>query len=302
MTTPALIFDCDGVLIDSEHSSQLRAFNQMWLEMGVAWEWSDAEYAAKLRISGGKERLDSLYHEPDFRACFPVPDSRAEWLHTIHLWHQRKTEIYVDLVTQGAVSPRSGVRRLAREALAAGWDVAVASSGVERSVRAVVRQVMGPELAERIPIFGGDRVPEKKPAPDIYRFAARTLHQDAASCLVVEDSRNGVLAAVQAGMTCLVTPTGPSTHDPFDEAALVVSDLGDPGGEPVSVLRNPAGVVVGQCIGIEDLTRLLSYGAQARTVHTRHSPPATPHTTSSTPVRNTARTEEGDQTRCLTRP
>ena len=56
----ALVFDCDGVLADTERYGHLPAFNQMFEEFGVLVSWSDDEYAEKLLIGGGKERMASL--------------------------------------------------------------------------------------------------------------------------------------------------------------------------------------------------------------------------------------------------
>ncbi len=55
-----LIFDCDGVLADTERDGHLVAFNQMWREKGVNWQWTVEQYAEKLKIGGGKERIASL--------------------------------------------------------------------------------------------------------------------------------------------------------------------------------------------------------------------------------------------------
>ena len=67
----ALIFDCDGVLGDTEQFGHLPAFNQMWKECGVPWSWSVDEYGRKLKIGGGKERMASLFSEPAFLAAWP---------------------------------------------------------------------------------------------------------------------------------------------------------------------------------------------------------------------------------------
>ena len=77
-------------------------------------------------------------------------------------------------------------------------------------------------------MFAGDIVKAKKPAPDIYNHAARELALDPRDCVVVEDSRNGLLAATAAGMRCLVTTNGLTEREDFSEAALVVDSLGDP--------------------------------------------------------------------------
>jgi beta-phosphoglucomutase-like phosphatase (HAD superfamily) len=48
-----LIFDCDGVLADTELHGHLVAFNEMWKQLGVPWQWSAGQYAEKLKIGGG---------------------------------------------------------------------------------------------------------------------------------------------------------------------------------------------------------------------------------------------------------
>ena len=57
--TKTLIFDCDGVLADTERDGHRPAFNQTFREFGFPIEWSEAEYAVKLQIAGGKERMAS---------------------------------------------------------------------------------------------------------------------------------------------------------------------------------------------------------------------------------------------------
>jgi beta-phosphoglucomutase-like phosphatase (HAD superfamily) len=116
-------------------------------------------------------------------------------------------------------------------------------------VQAVLETVMGRDLAGRFAgVFAGDIVKAKKPAPDIYNHAADALGLRHRDCVVVEDSRNGLQAATAAGMTCIVTVNALTEREDFSEAALVVTSLGDPGGEPARVIANrsrarPAGAV-----------------------------------------------------------
>lgn len=70
--------------------------------------------------------------------------------------------------------------------------------------------------------------------------------------MVVEDSRNGLLAATGAGLACVVTVNGYTRGEAFDEAALVVSELGDPGRPPVEVLA-ARGPRPGPYVTLEDL-------------------------------------------------
>ena len=74
---PALIFDCDGVLADTERFGHLPAFNQMFAEFGVPVQWSESDYAELLKIGGGKERMRSIL-TPDFVAEAGLPTDPDE--------------------------------------------------------------------------------------------------------------------------------------------------------------------------------------------------------------------------------
>jgi len=257
--TRALIFDCDGVLADTERDGHWVAFNQMWREQGIGWQWSLAQYADKVKIGGGKERMASLARDDDFRAVYPVPESDEEWWSIVSGWHKRKTDIYKGLIASGALPGRPGVKRLAEEALAQGWTLAVCSTSALSSVQAVLQHVMGAETASRFAgVFAGDVVKAKKPAPDIYNLAAQELRLNPASCVVVEDSRNGLLAAVAAGMTCIITTNELTKNEDFSEAAIVLSCLGDPTGEQAVVIENRSEAKPDGCFGVADLEKVLT--------------------------------------------
>ena len=133
---PALIFDCDGVLADTERDGHRPAFNQTFAEVGVPVRWSAQEYADKLRIGGGKERMG-----------LPTEDA-----------------------------------------------------------------------------------------------------------IVIEDSRNGLLAAVGAGLRCVVTVSSYTAEEDASEAVLVVSSLGDPG-DPARVIARRVAVDPGELVTLADLDR-----------------------------------------------
>jgi HAD superfamily hydrolase (TIGR01509 family) len=248
---PTLVFDCDGVLADTERYGHLPAFNQTFAEFGLPVRWSEEDYAAKLLIGGGKERMRSLL-TPAFVMEAGLPRDRAGQDEAVADWHRRKTEIYTAMVADGTLPGRPGIRRIIAAATEAGWQLAVASTSAEPSVRAVLEHVAGPELAAGFAVFAGDVVPAKKPAPDIYRLAARELGADPHRTVVVEDSRNGLLAATGAGLPALITVNGYTAGEDFTGAALVVTSLGDPG-EPATVLANRTTADPGTLIDLTDL-------------------------------------------------
>ncbi len=234
----ALIFDCDGVLADTERFGHLPAFNATFAEFGLPACWSEDEYGAALRIGGGKERMASLL-TPGFVAAAGLPADRAGQLAEVARWHGRKTQRYIEMVEAGRLPARPGIKRIVAEAHAAGWQLAVCSTSAEASVRAILEHAVGALAAERFVVLAGDVVAHKKPAPDIYLLATERLGIDPRDTVVVEDSRNGLLAARAAGMATLVTTSAYTIDEDFSEAALVVSSLGDPDGEVTQVLADP---------------------------------------------------------------
>jgi len=257
--TRTLIFDCDGVLADTERDGHLVAFNQMWRENGVDWQWTLDQYAEKVKIGGGKERMFSLGQDEDFRAVYDVPDSQDEWWETVAAWHKRKSEIYKELIASGALDGRPGVKRIAEAADAQGWTLVVCSTSALPSVQAVLQHVMGDEtVAKFAGVFAGDMVKAKKPAPDVYNLAVEQLDLDPAECVVVEDSRNGLLAAVAAGMPCVVTFNQLTQNEDFSEAAIVLSSLGDPDGEQAVVAQNRTEANPAGFLSVDDLETILA--------------------------------------------
>src|SRR5580693_1538984 len=105
---PALIFDCDGVLADTERDGHRVAFNETFAEVGLPVQWSDEEYAQKLKIGGGKERMASLLTDEFVRANGLPADADGQ-RELLADWHKRKTARYKAMVQAGRLPPRSGI-------------------------------------------------------------------------------------------------------------------------------------------------------------------------------------------------
>lgn len=226
----ALIFDCDGVLVDTERDAHRPGFNRAFAEHGIAAEWSVELYARLLLTAGGKERMAVYFDE------FGWPegvDTAAAKQALILALHQTKTRITSEIVAELPVRP--GVLRIIDEARAAGVRLGVCTTSNPKFIDAVLDLFGAERKAAFEFVHAGDVVAKKKPAPDIYLLALETLGLPASECVVVEDSRNGLLAATGAGIATLVTKSTYTGEEDFTGAARVVSELGDGDGVQVTL-------------------------------------------------------------------
>jgi HAD superfamily hydrolase (TIGR01509 family) len=222
----ALLFDCDGVLAETERDGHRVAYNRAFAEFALQDSWSPDRYGELLRTTGGKERLRRHFYESGWdEAGWPGVAGDRERL--IAELHARKTALFLEMVEQGEMPLRSGVARLVDAAIAEGVQLAVCSTSDPRAVQALVDARLGPARAPYMPVFAGDMAAAKKPDPSIYTLALERLGARPAWSLAVEDSRNGLLAAKAAGLRCLVTPSVYTREEDFAEADRVVAELGD---------------------------------------------------------------------------
>ncbi len=219
----ALVFDCDGVLAETERDGHRVAFNRTFAAKGYGFEWDAALYKELLKIGGGKERMKHFFDRTSWPAGTTDKDALIKEL------HQLKTDYYTQIIESGELPLRPGVARVIDEAVAAGVKLAVCSTSNEKSVHTVVERLLGPTRKAKFDvILAGDVVSKKKPDPEIYTLVLQRLGLRPTECVVVEDNRNGLLAAKGAGMYCLVTTNSYTEDEDFREADLVVSELGDP--------------------------------------------------------------------------
>jgi HAD superfamily hydrolase (TIGR01509 family) len=231
-----LVFDCDGVIVDTERDGHRKAFNAAFAAVGIPDRWDVATYGDLLAIAGGKERMRTWF---DRQGWPPAAADRDAFVQELH---RRKTDLFMEIVAAGRLPLRPGVARLVDEAIAAGVPLAICSTSNERAVELVADLMLGRERRRRFLILAGDVVARKKPDPAIYLLAAERLGADPSRCVVVEDSRNGLLAAKRASMRCVVTKSCYTAGEDFHEADAVYEDLGDP---------------PGPCVRLADLERLI---------------------------------------------
>ncbi|KAL2343078.1 hypothetical protein Fmac_004363 [Flemingia macrophylla] len=234
----ALIFDCDGVILESEHLHR-QAYNDAFVHFNVRCPSSsspaplnwDVQFYDELQnlIGGGKPKMRWYFKEHGWPsstlfASPPTNDQdRAMLIDTLQDW---KTERYKDIIKSGTVKPRPGVLRLMDEARDAGKKLAVCSAATKSSVILCLENLIGLERFQSLDCFlAGDDVKEKKPDPSIYLTASKKLGISEKDCLVVEDSVIGLQAATKAGMSCVVTYTPSTAEQDFSEAIAIYPDL-----------------------------------------------------------------------------
>ncbi len=221
----AIFWDQDGVIIDTEKDGHRVAFNKMFKETGYDFEWDVDTYGELLSISGGKERMRHYFTEKGI-ILEGIPEKDAELLLSLH---KKKTAIFVEMIESGILPLRTGVKRFMQEAMQAGLRMGVCTTANERSANAIAKGMLGDIDFEFV--LAGDVVSKKKPDPEIYLLALDRTGLSPDECIVMEDSRNGILAAKAAGLRAVATTNIYTEDEDLSDASIVVSSLGDPDGE-----------------------------------------------------------------------
>ena len=211
-----LIFDVDGTLAETEGIHR-RAFNAAFLECGTEWYWDRATYKKLLRVAGGKERLRAYART---RLQQRLSDAQLVEL------HQMKTRHYTRLVAQHTCRLRPGVEAFIDDAITRRQTLAIATTTTFSNVEDLLSRALGRHWRSLFAaVVAGDEVARKKPAPDVYLEVLARLGQSADRCLAIEDSANGLKAAVSAGIPVLITRSEYFRDDDFSSALAVVDEL-----------------------------------------------------------------------------
>ncbi|HKZ54262.1 MAG TPA: HAD-IA family hydrolase [Anaerolineales bacterium] len=248
----AIFFDQDGVIIDTERDGHRVSFNGTFKEFGFDFQWDDAKYHELLQIGGGKERMKYYYQTEGFGK--PVPPQEVDDL--IARMHKRKTALFIELVESGRLPLRPGVRRFMKEAMAADLRLGVCTTSSEQAAHTIAYKILKDIRFEFV--LAGDIVKKKKPDPEIYHLALQKTGLQPGECLVIEDSRNGVLAGKAAAMRVVATTNPYTEQEDLSEADLIVSCLGDPDGERGVLKKAPPGFAIDGVLHVAQLVAQFS--------------------------------------------
>jgi HAD superfamily hydrolase (TIGR01509 family) len=198
----AVVFDLDGVLIDSEHVWD-EARQELAGERGGRW----TETASRDMMGMSSPEWSRYMHDaigvPD-----PPEEISAEVVRRLERIYRRELPLF-----EGAVE--------AVERLAARWPLGLASSS-NRELIDLVLELSGMERFFRATV-SSEEVARGKPAPDVYLEAVRRLGVSPDRCAAIEDSENGILSAKAAGMRVLAIPN--PLYPPDDEALAAADEV-----------------------------------------------------------------------------
>jgi beta-phosphoglucomutase family hydrolase len=200
----ALIFDMDGVLVDSE-PCHLQSYQELLGRFDIPYTAED-----------NKEFLGRKDH-----TILEILNERYGLKSTATALVAEKEAILARLLASAV--PRPGVLRVLEQARRQSIPTAVASSATLPTIELVVDVLKIREYFQTL--TSGDEVTHGKPAPDVFLLAASRLGAKPENCLVIEDTYNGVKAAKAAGMYCVAIPCEVTAHQDHSAADMKLRSL-----------------------------------------------------------------------------
>jgi HAD superfamily hydrolase (TIGR01509 family) len=204
-----IIFDCDGVLVDSEPISNgvlAAMLAEQGLQLSLAQARSRFQGLLLSEVRDGAERMLGR----------PLP---AGW---IEEYIARRADAFA-----AGLHPIEGAAELVRDVAAAGVAVCVASQGSLRKTDRSLALTGLDRLFAPAARFSAEQVPRGKPHPDLFLHAADQMGFAPAACAVVEDTPSGITAARRAGMTVYGLAADSDAQALRDAGAIVVQALAE---------------------------------------------------------------------------
>lgn len=200
-----MIFDMDGVIIDSE-PVHLDLEEKLFKLYGI--EMSKEEHNAFVGST-------SHYMWGTIRDKYSLSQSLDELV-------EKDRKSYFELLSKlEEVEPIEGVDGLIKELHENGVKIAVASSSPLDVIELVLDKIKIKQYFDVV--VTGDFVEKSKPEPDIFLYAAEKLGAKPQECIVIEDSHNGVIAAKKAGMKCIGFKNLNSGNQDLSEADKIIN-------------------------------------------------------------------------------
>jgi len=204
----AVIFDMDGVIVDSEPSHMILE-NETYKKLGI--EVSGEEHHTFVGTT-------SHYMWETLKNKFKLNqtlEELVEYDRSIYFKYLNSDVCEITLI--------DGVKELIEDLHENGVNLAIASSSPLNVIEAIVKKF---QIEKYFKVFvTGDYVKRSKPEPDIFLFASKELGVIPRNCVVIEDSHNGVLAAKKADMKCVGINSDAAGGQDISMADLVINSF-----------------------------------------------------------------------------
>lgn len=242
----AVLFDQDGVIVDTEREGHKVAFEKTFLKYGFDIRWDDQLYHKLLQVGGGKERI-KYYFDNYYEGEVPtnLPD-------LIKKMHADKTNTFLEILETLPIRP--GIRRFMNELNSLGIPIGICTTSNEKVANSISRNMLK-DIHFNI-IIAGDMVAKKKPDPEIYLMALDKLGVKPPECLVIEDSNIGVRAAKAAGCNVIATYNDYTKDEDLSMADIITSCLGDETGVKAEIMKGQISLAKDGVISIEDIMKV----------------------------------------------
>lgn len=203
----AVIFDMDGVLIDSE-PAYLEMNKQLFAEFGI--DMDDENYKA----------LVGLPSLPMWKMLKEKHNLKNEVSDFMQLERRRMIEILdSDIISK----PIDGIKELLETFKESNVKLSVASSSARDNINFVLSKLNLGSYFDFI--ISGEEVTNGKPAPDIFLKVAEKFNFDPSKCFVIEDSANGIKAAISARMSAVGFSNNDSNQQDLSEADIIIKNF-----------------------------------------------------------------------------
>lgn len=204
----AVIFDMDGVIIDSE---------PIHFEV-------DMQTMEKLGVNISKDELNKYVGTTnEYMLTELINKYKIE--KSIDEITEYKINLTINKIKDAKIDAIDGIRELLVELKNNNINTAIGSSSTRDLIDAVIEKFKLKSYFDYI--VSGDEVKEGKPKPDIYLEASKRLNIEPSECIVIEDSKNGVLAAKNAGMKCIGFKNENSGNQDLSRADIIVDSIKD---------------------------------------------------------------------------
>ena len=183
----AIVFDMDGVLIDTE-----RILGRAWVEIGKLYQVEDVEQTFHSCL-GLNERDTKSCCLKEYGKDFPYDKFRDE-----------ASVLFYEIIEKEGLPVKKGVRELLDYLKKEGYGIGLASSSSKKNILYHMEGIKTIEYFDVI--ISGDMVTHSKPDPEIYQIACQKLGVLPEAAAAIEDSPNGIRSASQAGMKVMMVP------------------------------------------------------------------------------------------------